>query len=141
MESLISMVDFVCIEAELNRHDAVERMQNYASFLKQPLELWMFVPCKLVDGDWVVLELPGSAPIHTHSKEYEKEWRLAKERCLFEGFELIENHEYCFKLQISFDNFHETIDLVTDETIEDLLTYSVNFDWELTSSALKQIGL
>lgn len=31
---------------------------NHANFLKQPLNIGMFVPAKLVDGVWVVLEEP-----------------------------------------------------------------------------------
>jgi len=47
---LISMTDFVLesnkkIAQSHSRVDCGNLIFNYAKFLKQPLELWMFVPC------------------------------------------------------------------------------------------------
>jgi hypothetical protein len=89
MENLISMTDFV-LEVEKNSYtktekyniiewqtkcDSFDKIINYAKFLKQPLELWMFVPCDSEDN---VLEEPISHQLETYEK--------AKERCLFHGY-------------------------------------------------------
>jgi hypothetical protein len=64
---LISMTDFVL---EQNNFKVFRNQQilNYANFLKQPLELWMFVPC---DENGDVLEEPKT------------KWKSNEERCLF----------------------------------------------------------
>jgi len=67
-----------------------------SDFLLQKLEIWMFIPVKLVDGVWVVLEEPEreyyDSMIGWNCPEdaenyYEKlkEYQEAKERVLFEG--------------------------------------------------------
>jgi len=123
---LISMTDFV-LEQEINTPKAVnfasfttiadynklayDRIISYANFLKQPLELWMFVPC---DEDGNVLEEPKPENYFPIDKAGDKfteedkkgldayyspmmEFEQAKERCLFEGF--------CFyKYQSTFVN-------------------------------------
>jgi len=57
---LISMTDF--LDQNLNTGCLASQLtviHNYKNFLKQKRELWMFVPCKFVDGAWVVLECPN----------------------------------------------------------------------------------
>src|SRR6187402_810881 len=101
MENLISLRAFI-IKAyktwtEDNNSDCQSTARYifsthfYANFLSQKLELWMFVPSKLVDGVWVVLEEPkeyknwvelqkqGGYSLCHNSNEYQ----TAKERCLF----------------------------------------------------------
>jgi hypothetical protein len=103
---LISMVDFVLeqskigiepqsLTAQMESRDAkFNKIVNYANFLKQPLELWMFVPCDL-EGN--VLEKPknyelwksGEAiafPIGTNDLCFI--WEQAKSRVVFEDFEI-----------------------------------------------------
>jgi|688.fasta_scaffold717292_3 hypothetical protein len=78
MENLISMTDFVLEQRKIFKTDNIRRFwacENYAKFLKQPLELWMFVPCDSEDN---VLEEPISHQLETYEK--------AKERCLFHGY-------------------------------------------------------
>ena len=59
MKNLISMTDFVISQWSMDlTKKQRERIANYANFLKQKLEIWQVVPCKLVDGVWVVLEEP-----------------------------------------------------------------------------------
>ena len=94
MKNLIGMVDFVLNQGETSTLDTdqgdwyfkeqskLDKIRSYANFLKQPLELWMFVPCKLVDGVWVVLE--EKKPFQDNYFEFQE----AKKRCLFEGFEV-----------------------------------------------------
>lgn len=109
-----------------------ELHRQRVDFGKQPLALWMFVPCKIVDSVWVVLEEP------THYRRNEigtiwnddlKEYRQAKERCLFEGFEIgvyplddLLMHRNEFGLPIK--DLHR-------QTIEDLVKYNL----ELTATA------
>lgn len=88
---LISMTDFVLdqekvIPSELNTNPMsdcdrlfVRRVIGYGRFLKQPLKLEMFVPC---DDKGNVLENPIC------QVELEQ-YRKAKEKVLFEGFECI----------------------------------------------------
>lgn len=99
-------------------------------FGEQPLELWMFVPCKFVDGVWVVLEEPKEYNLFKQGVCNDflkanicKEYQQAKERCLFEGITEIES-DYIIS---SSDN----------NTIEDITAYN----FTLTASAQKQIEL
>lgn len=64
-------------------------------FGKQTLQIWMFVPCKLVDGVWVVLEEPIECDCLT---QYDKEccgmffkceeYQQAKEKLIFKNFKV-----------------------------------------------------
>jgi len=103
MKKLISMVAFVLQETKLwsgNEYESYEIAKSclkYAQFLIQKLELWMFVPCKLVDGVWIALEKP-EFPKYENRRAHDglaelydfqlKEYEEAKERCLFEGFKI-----------------------------------------------------
>lgn len=75
------MTDFV-LEQEKNPmqtyQDAYRKIRAYAKFLKQPLTLGMFVPC--VDNE------PFNYSKHGNAEQFEK----AKEKVLFEGFEIHE---------------------------------------------------
>jgi len=84
MKNLISMTDFVLEQKDSYYNQRFFKIENYANFLKQPLELWMFVPC---DDDGNILEEPKhnwTLGLWARQKEYQQ----AKERCLFEGFEV-----------------------------------------------------
>ena len=72
---------------------------NHRKFLKQPLELCMFVPCdedgnvleklsheKFKDSNWVIWA--------KDYLEYEKKYQQAKERVLFDGFKIIKPNEH-----------------------------------------------
>lgn len=106
MKNLMSMVDF------LPEHP-------YSKFLKQPLELWMFVPCELVDGVWEVLEEPD-CNLDIRMDELKK-YRQAKERCLFVW-------QKGFDYKIICEMFNDLEDIIL-------------FEFELTENAQKQIGL
>ena len=93
---LISMTDFVLgqeqptyLEKE-EFEDVYYKIHNYAKFLKQPLTLSMFVPC---DDEGNVLEEPKywNKKYNDDIPESElilcEEYRQAKERVVFEGFE------------------------------------------------------
>lgn len=94
---LISMTDFV-LEQELPTYmqneefeEAYYKLYNYANFLKQPLELWMFVPC---DENGNVLEQCDD--ICSCECDKIKAFRKAKERCLFDGFEIRDKGNFYF---------------------------------------------
>ena len=81
MKNLILMTDFVLEQYELSRNPTIfeERAFKYASFLKQPLELWMFVPC---DEEGNVLKQCSEICACECNKIIL--FREAKKRCLFE---------------------------------------------------------
>ena len=160
MENLTSMTAFVLEQRETSTHETkqhewyfkevvkLDKIRNYANFLKQPLELGMFVPC---DEDGNVVEKPEENDLNGSFLKmqinYNKEvkWEFAKERCLFEGFELIikpNGNRYIQK--------NETIIFYNTEndngvwrvnrkfiSIEDLVKYNL----KLTPTAQKQLGL
>jgi hypothetical protein len=116
----------------------LSKIFNYASFLKQPLKLEMFVPC---DEDGNVLDSEpcslgmfseGNPFYDTYLKDLNV-WQKAKEKVLFEDFEIKTNREgekvivgdyTCLKIK-DLGNF----------TIEDLVKY---VHIKLTESAIKK---
>jgi hypothetical protein len=131
---LISMTDFVLLECNYNQINI-----KYAKFLKQPKEIWMFVPC---DEDGNVLEKPKIenmpfCSVNGEGYDYAiLKYEQAKERVLFERFKL---GAYPLERFVLHDNpsFGLVIDSFKEETIEDLVRY----DLTLTQTAIKQIGL
>lgn len=157
---LISMTDFVLEQNEI-RLEKINKgeiddsiiagieadnffafiVSNYAKFLKQPLELWMFVPC---DENGNVLEKPNAGMFgydHVYSN-YDK----AKERVLFEGFEMYcenacTNNEISvvftksggILLDKNYETYVENIGHII--FIEDLTNYNLT----LTQNAIKQL--
>jgi len=160
MKNLIGMVVFVLEQHELNKTgwNIYNNIINYAQFLSQKLELWMFVPCKLVDGVWVVLEEPNlyngdyifelhdeliGNPVEYNTELFEsdlKEYQQAKERCLFDGFELSVGKEALLDNNNTI-RIHEssTFSLNGKQvfTIEDLVKYNL----ELNPTGQKQLSL
>lgn len=122
---LISMTEFVLMQNGRFANGEIDVKQlallnlNYANFLKQLLELWMFVPCRLVDGAWVPYK--GTDPIS--NTDLFMEFDKAKERVLFEN-----------GTEVAFNNFKYT----GCETVEDTIDV---YELELTPTAIKQIGL
>lgn len=150
--TLISMTDFVLEQELINGgfgQDEIDKVWDYANFLKQPLELWMFVPC---DEDGNVLEEPSCMYIYntqcfecSADEMYRcRKYLEAKERCLFDGFEL-KTLEFGTCYSITNRALHVFWKGITREwklshgisTIEDLVKY----DLQLTKSAIKQLGL
>lgn len=102
---LISMTDFVLEQTELYKEDKLSvfdfalRVKKYAQFLKEPLKLEMFVPC---DDNGSVLEHPIYTTNHSDEcyckgceeetkrcSDLQDQYKKAKEKVLFEGFECI----------------------------------------------------
>lgn len=164
MEKLISMTDFVLEQSKITKPKELanfefnvlklKRQENYANFLKLILELWMFVPAKLVNGEWIVLEEPDLNKMyhHTRKSDYQqdlKEYQEAKDRVLFEGFEVFKSVSALISFSLvknglgRFDwnkegNF--MMGYSKESTIEDLFN-SHYVDLFLTESAKKQIGI
>ncbi len=153
------MTDFVLQQdiTDIKQRDSIIK---YAQFLKQPLQLGMFVPCDL-EGD--VLEEPdffigkyddnGYGDVDKRKyKEDLKEHQEARERCLFDGFEVNEDEDNFIYITFLFNKNNcklifdkESNSFLIDtpvfdeyvEKIEDLIKYNL----ELTKTAQKQIGL
>ena len=109
---------------------------NFDNFLEQPLKLEMFVPC---DNDEEILKpqyIAGKEVIYNELVEEfimdkVKEYNDAKEKVLFEGFEIFKGTIYmCSVPMLKVKDLYQT-------TIEDLIHYEPI----LTESAIKQIGL
>lgn len=136
----------------------LEKLFLYASFLVQKLELWMFIPCKLVDSIWIVLEEPNKEDyifedhpeLVGNPKEYDldkfesdlKEYEEAKSRVLFEEFHEFLNNVSNGKLELNIDTFwfsdiqENGIAYGQAKIIEDLIGWNI----ELTLTAQKQSG-
>lgn len=146
MKKLTSMTDFVMENVQKEGYERFEKdlalIYNYATFLKQPLKLEMFVPC--VDGVPIeYYDMPKSGGKYCSvGSEVEKQ---AKEKVLFDlgKVEVIQNQKRYFEIRVSFpdENYSEIVSISEDYTVEELLTFMVDFDWFLTENALKQIGL
>jgi len=133
------------------------RRNKFDIFLSLKLEIWQFVPCKLVDGVWMVLSKPKGYDSYINWEVFNppfEEYKQAKERCLFEGFELNQKdvsklkNIICItknKIQITFFKKENGIfldDLTTNETFETRrIEGLVPHNLELTPTALKQLGL
>lgn len=107
----------------------------YDNFLSQPLELWMFVPC---DENGNVLEKP-TAGMFGYDYVYNN-YNKAKERVLFDGFELVEYNAF-IKIVRQNGDINKSVGLgfskVKERTIESL----VFMDLTLTPNAIKQLKL
>lgn len=154
---LISMTDFV-LEKSKNapledynqvNETFVNKVINYANFLKQPLKLEMFVPC---DDEGNVLDCKEwkqfEGKVTDLSFILEKH-KKAKEKVLFEGFQAngIQEGYWCVELT-NTDNwiiFHNNTVILENEFGEEICLYTVecliNLDITIAQSALKKIGL
>lgn len=143
------MTDFVLGQDNTNGgfgESEIDRVWKYANFLKQPIELYMFVPCKLVDGVWVVMKTPDEKEQwfrDTYDNgwwgdfiKYKQEYQQAKEKCLFEGFEFKGETEFTwiFKHNGTFPI------MIAKRNIEYLNVYFKR-EIELTATAQKQLSL
>ena len=145
MKNLIGMTDFALEQGNPSNTDSqfADKVMAYANFLKQPLELWMFVPC---DEDGNVLDSePCSLGMFEKGNPYydvylkdKNEYQQAKERCLFEGFK---DGAWGLYATIEYNAEGECLEVdnhfCRNKTIEDLVKYNL----KLTPTAQKQIGL
>lgn len=97
---LLSMTDFVIENENMVKQTESEmskdlfKLAQYAHFLKQPLEKWMFVPC---DENGNVLKGKPLSPatnsewIRWENEEFE--FYKARDKVLFENFRFVESHK------------------------------------------------
>lgn len=130
---LISMTDFVikqkneCIPTKLSA--TINPIFHYADFLKRDLSFSMFIPCN-EKGEFLLLPKEHI----NNRKEYYKEldiYQKALENVLFSDFRIEDKKTSNFEMM--------SYCILSYKTIEDLLR--VRFDFNLTESAVKQIGL
>ncbi|MVW92442.1 hypothetical protein FCL53_10745 [Elizabethkingia meningoseptica] len=153
---LIPMTDFVLSilnnTSPNNFVKGVENIRAYAEFLKQPLALWMFVPC---DEDGKPLEEPKNYGIwidlhnssgSTMGFENHEKYLKSKSRVLLEAFKLLSDYNGMYRLRnaqnvdITFDSYGcyaEPFDSIPGKRINTIeeITY---LDLTLTETA-KQI--
>lgn len=144
MKKLISCTDFVLQEEKKGMQNTdrplrFERILKYAKFLKQPLTLSMFVP---TDDDGNVLSNPKDSTLQ-YQKRIDK-YQQAKERVVFEGFEVINKSFYQFitngKCSPFYKEDNDSLKQWKKElelTIEDL----VKFNLTITPNAVKTYQL
>ncbi len=122
---LISMTEFVLQNAaKCSYKEYSETVIRYARFLRQPLTLGMFVP---VDEEGNVIDPESRHPALEKALniKLDEEYKKAKEKLLFEtDFKMDEANAKHFVL--------------TFETIDNLAQL---YEFNLTESAIKQIGL
>lgn len=134
---LQSMTDFVLEISEQTTNEGnclfrnFNKIKNYANFLKQPLELEMFIPC--VDNE------PFNYTIHGNKEQFDR----AKGKVLFEGF--MYKTTFSEKQNTLYEyvtNLHHTFSFsqIKNHTVESLLThFQGKFSIELTEYGLKLI--
>jgi hypothetical protein len=135
---LISITDYVLNSIEKvgygkSQVEFVATVRAYANFLKQPLNLGMFIPC---DENGNVVEYPDH---NYNSMEYMDEFDVyneAKNRVLFEGFEIRNKNNFYF-IEKKESSVYFRILKNTTKTIEDLIP--VWLEVLLTQSAIKQL--
>ncbi|MCT4153225.1 hypothetical protein HZP59_18510 [Elizabethkingia anophelis] len=90
------------LKLNMESHFALLSIRRYAQFLKQPLALWMFVPC---DENNVPLEKPVAPKNFWESDEQDSQlwaqyqydidmYEKAKSRVIFEGFRIVDFEEH-----------------------------------------------
>lgn len=111
-----------------------KKVNNYADFLKQPLQLGFFIPC---DEYGNVLEESkiscASCKSCTCSEEYQIKFEQAKERVIFNDCKLLDDRDNCWIVNGNGYNFK----LYKSRTIEDLIPYNLS----LTTNAIKKYTL
>jgi len=155
MKKLISAKEYIILVWEMAGLTYIQKLHllvSYANFLSQKLELWMFFPCKLVNGVWVVLECPHNyGLLHTYPTGHRLmdesfkdalEYQEAKDKCIFNGFSLEnkgeftvwiqkDNHSICFT-----DRGKININSQNEINVEDVIKY----EFILTQTAQKQLS-
>lgn len=148
---LIPMTNFVNnvgnMENYPSHENALSWIYNYATFLKKPLKLEMFVPC---DDEGNILEEPKieEEDIDEHTTQifaqYQYDFDKSKENVLFEGFKIYDYKLNVFfylgrRKKLSYDKKRK--DFITigflPETVEDLINISSQI--KLSQTALNAI--
>jgi hypothetical protein len=125
MENLISMTDFV-LEQEITievqsltdqwelRSSKFHRILEYAKFIKQPLQVSMFLPCDYkgnVLEESAMFKILGDVDNDLEQLQYNQ----AKERCLFNGV----TQDYVYFIIKTYKNIEGLLDVTFDLTLTD----------------------
>ena len=140
---LIPMTDFVLkyySDETMDELQILDLINNYATFLKQPLKLEMFVPC---DNDGNILEEPQMIERKVGFDEvdydYDDEevivYKKAKEKVMIEGFKPYEDYECAKYEEVYVDE--EVCD--GKFTIEDLIKDAGKTKIKFSQTALNAI--
>ena len=136
---LMSSKDFGKTLNNKNDRDYRFFRDNYDNFLEQPLTLGMFVPC---DKSGDVIDNLSRYPSDQEylNVELDEQYQQAKERVLFEGFEV--TYKSNISIFINDVNIRFNLDGSIKSNsvflvVEDLLRRDVT----LTESAIKQLGI
>jgi len=131
---LISMTNFVLQQhaESSNQNEFEDNCFNYANFLKQEIKLEMFVPCiDNIPFSELQLEILNSDDAVPELRKVHKQ---AKEKVLFEGFEIATNKEG--EKFILGDYTCLKISDLENGDVEDLVKY---VHIKLTPNAIKRI--
>lgn len=140
-----SMVEYVKLQSENNKScvQFENDCYNYANFLSQKLELWMFVACdengkplakpKNYDA-WVRKEL--NVPYDLDLSKYEQ-FETAQSKVIFEGFDKCDRNEFVNCIYNKDLDIHIDADFKHYKTIEDLITYNL----DIKESLAQELGL
>jgi len=144
--ALIPMTDFVLREQKNIMWDSFNKVVRYANFLKQPLTLGMFIPC---DEDGNILKEPKFvSPEGVKWEDYVKQFEQAKERVLFEGFEVTKEEGVFYiqknDIELWYNKKADMWEHLGEDVywdIESLSKYSENIctTIKLTDNAIKRI--
>lgn len=154
METLISTTDFV-LEQEKNIATQKafvlnNKMFNYANFLKKKNKLGYFVPC---DENDKPLEEPIFSIVNygasTESVKYyeidKKRYQEAKQRVLFEGFEIKDLDSHLVLLhndfKFAFASKYKNEDWEFNYDSFELIALNTDGKIKLTDTAKKEIGI
>lgn len=130
---LISMTDFVLFQhAETsNQNEFEDKCYNYATFINQKPEKWMFVPCD-EEGEPIIERHYQYFDNEIEHSEYLRNFEKAKQKVFFAGWKVLEKNEDFITI---FDENNNTIEfnkngrvwVYDDEvkTIEDLIPYKL----------------
>jgi len=143
---LITMTDFVLEQEQYRLKNILpypkslsyDKILNYATFLKQPLTLGMFIPC---DEEGNVLEEKSifntTDECYIFDSELFYNYKQAKDRVLFEGF--FSNGTGNAILQQTQNALVIDMKFYKDRNVEYLLNSKCNLT--LSDSAIKQLGI
>lgn len=152
---LVKCSDYVLIEYEnyskiyKDEDEFLCKTVDYANFLKRPLELGMFIPCDL-EGNALTYPVIKNNHIDECQCKYcieeysqytidDKQYQQAKERVLFEGFEVKEyNLSYQFWVGNKYISYDKPNGYFSDyDFIEQLTSLGLT----LTQTAIKTIKI
>ena len=114
-----------------------DRYNSFIQFIKRPLKPWMFIPWDM--GKNCPLEEPDkdNMAFYTHKNiSIQEEYQQAKDRVLFDGFELVKTYDNRYLIGNTKDNYYLTIYIGGHKSIQDLVDKV-----SLTETGQKQSGL